>query len=317
MRKVCRFIQAEALNYRVKDLCEAMGVERSFYYRHAQPRARKEQEDQERVSVRRVFLRHSRRYGSRRVEAELKAEGVEIGRHRVRRIMKEEGLRAIQPRRFVPKTTDSSHHLGYCENLLLGMKLPPDKPNEVVVGDITYLPLQDGSFCYLATWADLFSRLVIGWEVEDSLQESLIIKAFEKALIRRGDLRACLVHSDRGGQYASTRFRSLLKASECRQSMSRAAESYDNSYAESLFSRYKAELLEGGAFTDLEEARLETFNYIEGYYNRVRRHSSLGYLSPEEYERQFVEERERKLGKILDKKKVKGVEAKTLSCRNF
>lgn len=275
------------------------------------------EEVQSKELVREVFFRHSRRYGSRRVEAELKAEGVEMGRHRIRRIMKDEGLRAIQPRRFVPKTTNSGHRSGYSENLLMGVKLPPEKPNEVIVGDITYLPMQDGSFGYLATWTDLFSRLVIGWEVSDSLQEELVIAAFEKGLISRGQLRGAIMHSDRGGQYASGRFRSLLKASGCRQSMNRAAESYDNAYAESLFSRYKAELLEGGAFSDQEEARLETFNYIEGYYNRVRRHSSLGYVSPEEYERKYFEDRERNSGKILDNEKVKGVKAKSLPCRNF
>lgn len=264
-----------------------------------------------------MFYRNSRRYGSRRIEAELKAEGVEMGRHRVRRIMKQEGLWAIQPRRFVPKTTDSGHKLGYSENLLIGKKLPPEHPNEVIVGDITYLPLQDGSFANLATWTDLFSRLVIGWEVDETLEESLILAAFEKSLIRRGQLRGAIVHSDRGGQYASGRFRRQLTAAGCRQSMSRAAESYDNVYAESLFSRYKAELLEGGAFADVEEARLETFNYIEGYYNRVRRHSSLGYLSPEEYERKYFEVGAGKPGEDVDNKISKGVKAKTLSCRNF
>lgn len=181
-----------------------------------------------RESVREVFFRHSRRYGSRRLVAELEAEEVEVGRHRIRRIMREEGLRAIQPKRFVPKTTDSSHNLGYSENLLLGMKLPPEHPAEVIVGDITHLPLQEGSFAYLATWTDLFSRLVIGWEVSESLEDSLVIAAFEKGLPRRGALRGAIVHSDRGGQYASLRLRSLLKAAGCRQSMSRAAESYNN-----------------------------------------------------------------------------------------
>jgi putative transposase len=317
LKEVCRFIEEEAKDYPVKELCEALGVSRSSYYRCVKPVEVRGEQSKLRELVGEVFFRHSRRYGSRRIEAELKAEGVELGRHRIRRIMREEGLWAIQPRSYVPKTTDSSHRLGYSENLLLGMKLPPANPNEVIVGDITYLPLQDGSFVYLATWIDLFSRLVTGWEVQDNLQESLIIVAFEKALRRRGHLRGSIIHSDRGGQYASGKFRSLLKGSGCLQSMSRAGESYDNAYAESLFSRYKAELLEGGAFSDLEEARLETFNYIESYYNRMRRHSSLGYVSPEEYERKFVEERERKLGEVLDKKKVKGVLAKTLSCRNI
>ena len=294
-----------------------IGISRSSYYRILKPRASNSQEVLSGELVLKVFSRHARRYGSRRVEAELKAEGVRLGRHRIRRLMREQGLKAIQPKQFVPKTTNSRHRLGYSENLLLGMKLPPESPNKVIVGDITYLPLQGGGFAYLATWADLFSRLVIGWEVQDHLQESLILFAFEKALRRRGQLREAIVHSDRGGQYAGGKFRLLLKASGCRQSMSRAKESYDNAYAESLFSRYKAELLEGGAFSDLEEARLETFNYIEGYYNRIRRHSSLGYISPEEYERKFLEERDRSSGKILDKKKEKGVKAKTLLCRSF
>lgn len=241
-----------------------IGVDRSSYYRSLKPQASNSEEILSGQLVLEVFSRHARRYGSRRVEAELNAEGVGIGRHRIRRLMREQGLRAIQPKEFVPTTTNSRHGLGYSENLLLGMKLPPERPNEVIVGDITYLPLQDGSFAYLATWADLFSRLVLGWDVQDHMQEGLILVAFEKALRRRGQLREAIVHSDRGGQYASGHFRSLLKVAGCRQSMSRAEESYDNAYAESLFSRYKAELLEGGAFTDLEEARLETFNYIEG-----------------------------------------------------
>jgi len=317
LRPLCRFIAEESKHYRVKDLCQALGVDRSSYYRALKPVASDGEEVQFRAAVAEVFFRHSRRYGSRRVDAELKAEGVAIGRHRVRRMMREQGLRAIQPKQFVPKTTDSRHRLGYCDNLLVGRELPPAKPNEVIVGDITYLPLQGGGFAYLATWADLFSRLVIGWEVQDNLGESLILVAFEKGLKRRGNLRAAIVHSDRGGQYASVKFRSLLKESGCRQSMSRAEESYDNAYAESLFSRYKAELLEGGAFSDVEEARLETFAYIEGYYNRVRRHSSLGYVSPAEYERRWAEEKEGKSGKIVDNKKEKGVKVKTLSCRKF
>ncbi len=135
-------------------MCLALGVDRSSYYRLVRPREDNPEEGHSRELVREVFFRNSRRYGSRRVEAELKAEGVEMGRHRIRRIMKAEGLRAIQPRSFVPRTTDSGHNLGYCENLLLGLKLPPSNPNEVIVGDITYLPLEDGSFAYLASWAD-------------------------------------------------------------------------------------------------------------------------------------------------------------------
>ena len=299
----------------MKALSEAVKVNRSSYHRSLTRREKEEEEPADSAFVAEVFWRHSRRYGSRRITAELKAEGVPIGRHRVRRLMKEGELKAIQPRSFVPRTTDSRHKLGYAENLLLKMALPPRKPNEVVVGDITYLPLQDGSFCYLATWTDLFSRLVVGWEVMETMTEDLIISALEKAVRKRSGLKGAVVHSDRGGQYASTKFRALLKRSDCKQSMSRAEDAYDNAFAESLFSRYKAELLEGGAFSDVEEARLETFNYIEGYYNRIRRHSSLGYLSPEAYEGKFVEERDKELSKVLEKKQMKGVQAKTLRCR--
>jgi putative transposase len=278
----------------VQTLCRVLRVSKSAYYASLKKDFERRDKSEARA-VREVFHRHRRRYGSRRIREEMKAEGNSIGRHKIRRLMSEQGLRAIQPKRFVPRTTDSGHKLGYCENLLIGMKLPPSKPNEVIVGDITYLPLEGGSFAYLASWADMFSRLVLGWEVEDHLQESLIVVAFEKCLRRRGSLREAIVHSDRGGQYAGSRFRSLLKAAGCRQSMSRAGESYDNAYAESFFSRFKAELLEDGAFSDVEEARMKTFNYIEGYYNRIRRHSALGYLSPEEYERKYYREVERTL----------------------
>jgi len=305
------------VSYEVKVLCEVVGVDRSSYYRSLHRGEQKEQEEPDAAVVAKVFWRHSRRYGSRRSEAELKAEGVAMGHHRIRKLMRKQGLRAIQPRSFVPRTTDSRHHLGYSENLLLTMDVLPKKPNQVVVGDITYLPLQGGGFCYLATWTDLFSRRVVGWEVHETMAEELIITAFEKALRRRTKLAGAIVHSDRGGQYASTKFRQMLKGAGCRQSMSRAGESYDNAFAESLFSRCKAELLEGGAFSDVAEARLETFNYIEGYYNRIRRHSSLGYMSPEEYERKYVEERDQKLSEVLDKKQVKGILAKTLLCRTF
>jgi putative transposase len=315
LKSKCRVIEQAAREYPVRLVCQLLQVSPVSYYRSLKEVKPADQGLAEKVAA--VFWRHSRRYGVRRIQAELKAEGTPIGRDQIRRLMREQGLKAIQPRSFVPRTTDSRHHLGYAENLLLGMKLPPDRPQEVVVGDITYLPLQSGGFCYLATWTDLFSRLVIGWEVMDKMQEELVTRAFTKAIRRRGQMRGAIVHSDRGGQYAALKFRALMRANGCRQSMSRAGESYDNAYAESLFSRYKAELLEGGAFADLEEARMETFNYIDGYYNRIRRHSGLGYMSPEEYERKYVEERERKLGEEIDTTDVKGIKAKQLLCNNF
>jgi putative transposase len=266
-------------------LCQLLGVSRSGYYAWKE---RPERQDQLATKVEEVFWFHSRRYGSRRITAQLRRK-VAIGRHRVRRLMREQDLQAIQPRRYVPRTTDSRHGQRMSPNLLLEREIKVDRPRQVIVGDITYLPLQDWDWAYLATWMDLFSRKIIGWHLADSMTAELVIEAIRKAILRERLPPGMIVHSDRGGQYVDTEFRDLLNQRGFEQSMSRADETYDNAHAESLFSRYKSELLEGGAFADLEQARSETFAYIEGYYNRVRLHSSLGYLSPEEFERAYYQ----------------------------
>ena len=283
MTETYRFIANEATTYPVAILCRALGVSRSGYYAWKQRPAR---QDQLAPEVEEVFWQNSRRYGSRRITAELREQTV-IGRHRVRRLMREQGLRAIQPRRFVPRTTDSRHGQRMSPNLLVEREIIVDRPRQVIVGDITYLPLQNGQWAYLATWMDLFSRKILGWQTASSMTAELVIEALKKAILREHLPAGLIVHSDRGGQYVDAELRTLLKQHGFEQSMTRANETYDNAYAESLFSRYKTELLEDGAFTDLEQARSETFAYIEGYYNRTRRHSGLSYLSPENFERAF------------------------------
>jgi putative transposase len=278
-----RFIASEAPTYPAATLCRLLGVSRSGYYAW---RERPELQDQLAPQVEKVFWRHSRRYGSRRITAELREQAV-IGRHRVRRLMREQGLQAIQPRRFVPRTTDARHGQRMSPNLLLERAIKVDRPRQVIVGDITYLPLQNREWAYLATWMDLFSRKIVGWQVAGSMTAELVIEALKKAILREHLSVGLIVHSDRGGQYVDAELRRLLKQYGFEQSMSRADETYDNAHAESLFSRYKAELLEDGAFADVEQARSETFAYIEGYYNRIRRHSALGYLSPEDFERAY------------------------------
>jgi len=309
--------------YSKTEVFKLLKVDRSSFYRWQAGRLKKDCETDLEKRIGEVFWRHSRRYGSRRIHAELRAEGLSVGRHRIRRVMNEQGMKAIQPRSFVPRTTNSRHSLGYAANLLLEMKLPPDRPLAVIVGDITYVPLQTGKWCYLATWTDLFSRRILGWKVSDNMTEDLIIEAFLK-LARRVKLPAgCIIHSDRGGQYASKWFRQMLKLHLCRQSMSRRGETYDNAFAESLFSRYKAELLEGGAFSDTEEATMETFQYIDGYYNTVRRHSSLGYLSPLAFEAHYRQRAENRAvfssltPNTIDRKSTKGVKPKQHSCPTF
>jgi putative transposase len=280
-----RFIAGEAITYPAALLCRVLGVSRSGYYAWKERPAR---QDQLAPQVEEVFWQNSRRYGSRRITAELREQTV-IGRHRVRRLMREQSLQAIQPRRFVPRTTDSRHGHRMSPNLLIEREIIVGRPRQVIVGDITYLPLQGGQWAYLATWMDLFSRKILGWQVAGSMTAELVIEALKKAILREHLPAGLIVHSDRGGQYVDIELRKLLKRHGFEQSMCRAEETYDNAHAESLFSRYKTELLEDGAFADVEQARSETFAYIEGYYNRTRRHSALGYLSPENFERDFYQ----------------------------
>ena len=301
MRQLDSIIEQLAQGFSLTRVCGLLKVSKSAYYA-ARKKTLSGKDEHSSLLVEEVFWQHSRRYGSRRIREELQAQGVGLGRRRIRRLMREGGLKAIQPKAFVPRTTDSRHGGRMSPNLLLERDIKVSKPNEVVVGDITYLPLLNGGWVYLATWEDLYSRLVVGWQIEENLEDKLVIGAMKKAIMRRQPVKGLIVHSDRGGQYVSKELRELLSSQGMEQSMSRAGETYDNAYAESFFSRYKAELLEGGAFADIEEARAETFSYIEGYYNRVRRHSGLGYKSPEEFERKYYE----KLSEALTTNQEKG-----------
>ncbi len=239
------------------------------------------------AAVKEVFYLHRRRYGARRISAELKAEGVALGRRLAGSLMKEQSLTAISPKRFVPRTTDSNHTFGFSPNLLKDRLNEPVRPGEVIVGDITYLPMQNGKWCYLATFQDKFTRRIVGWRVSSRMTAQLVIDALNLARRRGLIKRGAIIHTDRGSQYAAVEYRRLLYINGFRQSMSGKGNCYDNAQAESFFSRFKAELIEGGIFESVEQARSEIFSYIEGYYNRIRRHSSLGYLSPMEFEKQL------------------------------
>jgi transposase InsO family protein len=239
------------------------------------------------ASVKEAFYLHRRRYGARRISAELKAEGIAVGRRLAGTLMKEQSLTAIGSKRYVPKTTDSKHDFGYSPNLLRDSLNEATGRGQVLVGDITYLPLQSGKFCYLATFQDKFTRRIVGWQVSNRMTAQIVIDGFSQAR-RRGLIgRGAIIHTDRGSQYASVEYRRLLYIGGFRQSMSAKGNCYDNAQAESFFSRFKAELMEDGSFESVEQARTEIFSYIEGYYNRIRRHSSLGYLSPMEFEKQL------------------------------
>ena len=274
--------------FSVESLCLVLTISRSAYYRYQRGESYQQStiNQQKQHLVEQVFNDHKRRYGSRRIVAELQGQGHQIGRHQVRTLMKLADLQPIQPKSFVPRTTDSTHGKGYWPNLLLNQPLPL-APDLVWISDITYLPLVNGEWAYLGGWLDLFSRRVVGWRVDDNMEESLVRLPLQAALSARQPLPGLILHSDRGGQYVSTEIRKVIDLWRIRPSMSRADDPYDNAFAESFWSRLKAELLEGGAFLNVEDARTEIFDYIEVYYNRVRRHSSLGYQSPDKFEQQY------------------------------
>jgi putative transposase len=282
------FIRILSADFSIATLCELMEVSRTAYYRYLrgasyQPATATQEQLK---AVEEIFWQHKRRYGQRRILVDLQELGYSLGRHRVRSLMQQQGLVAIQPRSFVPRTTDSRHGKRICDNLLLGQPLPT-KPNLVWVSDITYLPLVNGRWAYLGSWMDLYSRMVVGWRVEEHMEDTLIINALKQGLYSRQPDSGLIAHSDRGGQYVSDELRKLIKDFQICQSMSRADDPYDNAFAESFWSRFKAEVLEGGAFLDVADARTEIFDYIEVYYNRVRRHSSLGYKSPLQFESDY------------------------------
>ena len=263
-----------------------MKVSRSCYYLYAGRQTFRQSRCA--TAVKECFFENRRRYGSRRIAASLK-----IGRATVQKVMRRENLRAIQAKQFTPKTTDSKHGLPVCANLLQNGANQPKGKGEVFVGDITYLRLRDGSFCYLACLQDKFTRRIVGWKVSERMTAQLVIDVFLQA--RRGGLigRNAIIHTDQGSQYAAVEYRRLLYVGGFRQSMSRRGNCYDNAQAESFFSRFKAELVENGIFESVEQARSEVFSYIEGYYNRIRLHSGLGYKSPLEFEKQLEIKNER------------------------
>ncbi len=280
--------------YGIDVLCQVLNLSKSAYYAWQRSdtyilRAEKAKKADE---IKEVFKEHRKRYGARRIVADLREKGYQIGRYQVRTLMKKQDLVAIQPKSFVPKTTDSKHKLGRSPNLLLdhnGERKGVTRIYEVLVGDITYIPLQNGSFIYLATFQDMYTRVVLGWELMHTMPTDLAIKALQKAINRRNLPKGMIVHTDGGGQYASNRFRQLLKAHDFKQSMTRKDNHYDNAMGESFFSRSKAEMLENGAFANFEDAYSEIFEYIEVYYNKKRRHSSIGYDFPERFEKKCLE----------------------------
>lgn len=228
-----------------------------------------------------IFWKHRRRYGSRRITSELADRGIIVCRRTVAESMKLQGLKAIQPKSFQPKTTDSRHRLGYSPNLILDA-FELKAVNRLWVADITYVPLVGRRFAYLSMIMDRFSRRLIGWKIDVTMTEQLVIGSLKDAIMIRQPGRELIHHSDRGGQYAGNRFRQILKRSSIRQSMSRAGDCYDNAFMESCFGTIKTEL-EMTEYETVAAGERELGSYFS-YYNQDRKHSSLGYQTPTQFE---------------------------------
>lgn len=276
--------ELQSEGFPVDSLCQSLDVSRSGWYdwQAATPSALRLEDNQLRPLIRKTFLDHRRRYGARRIAAELSAQNLRVSRRRIRRLMDEMQLKAIQPRSFKPRTTDSRHKLGYSPNLLIDAP-PPTGINQIWVADITYVPLIGEKFLYLSLIMDLFSRRIIGWNLQDHMREALVLSALQMALSVRNIQPGLILHSDRGGQYAGDLYRHRMSLAGILSSMSRAANCYDNAFMESCFGTIKTEL-EMKAYENQQIAHKEILAYIR-YYCVRRLHSALGYLSPESFER--------------------------------
>jgi len=276
-------VQSEKANYPVEALCAAVGVSRSAYYAWLRSTPSKRQLANESLlaEIRSIHSEHEARYGSPRMVDELRDRGHDVGKHRVARLMRENGIWARIRRRF-RHTTDSNHRLPVAPNLL-AQNFTATAPNQAWVGDITYIWTAEG-WAYLAVLLDLCSRRVVGWALRKSLSRELALAALEHALTCRRPPPGLIHHTDRGSQYASQEYRALLLQHGAVFSMSAAGNCYDNAVAESFFATLKKELVHGCAFETRSEAYDAISGYIENYYNAKRRHSAAGNQSPINFE---------------------------------
>jgi putative transposase len=266
----------------IERMCQLARVSRAGFYRFLKERLPREEDTEVRSTIQRIALEHRRRYGYRRVAAELKRRGMPVNHKRVARIMREDNLLAVQPKAFV-STTDSDHALEVYLNLARRMRL--NGIDQLWVADITYIRLQS-EFVYLAVILDGYSRKVVGWRLDRTLTSRLAVDALQQAIELRRPLAGLVHHSDRGVQYASAEYIAILKQHGMVPSMSRPANPYDNASCESFFKTLKREEIYANEYEDLERLHDHIDEFIERYYNQKRLHSALGYRTPEEFESQ-------------------------------
>jgi putative transposase len=270
----------------IERMCQLAGVSRAGFYRSLQTEQPAEEDLEVRSTIQNIFAEHKRRYGYRRVSAELRRRGMPVNHKRVARIMRDDNLLAVQPQAFVV-TTESDHELEVHLNLASRMKLTG--VNQLWVADITYIRLKR-EFVYLAVILDAFSRKVVGWELGRTLTARLPMAALEKAVGERKAPPGLVHHSDRGIQYASSAYVAVLRLHGMIPSMSRPANPYDNACCESFMKTLKREEIQANEYRDLDDLRENITMFIENYYNRVRLHSALGYRPPVEFEQTVASE---------------------------
>lgn len=280
-------IKTNAMHFPVGLMCRLLSVSRSGYYawKCRPPSAREQSNRSLAVEIKRVFDDEKGRPGAPRVARRLQNEGKLAGRHRVARVMRDNGLRAKAARKY-KATTNSKHALPVAPNLL-EQNFMADKPDQKWVSDITYIWTGEG-WLYLAVVLDLYSRRVIGWAIAERMAATLVCDALTMALWNRRMPTGVVAHSDRGSQYCSAVYQKLLDKHRLICSMSKKGDCYDNAAMESWNHSFKVEAVHGERFKTRSEAKSQVFEYIEVYYNRKRLHSSLGYLSPEAFEAEKV-----------------------------
>lgn len=277
------FIEAEKAFYPVLVLCRVMQVGRSGFYawlRRA-PSARTKADTVLQDQIDRAFRGSRGTYGSPRIRAQLNAEGVKVSKRRVARLMRRRGLCGLRKARFT-RTTDSRHKLPIAPNLL-ARNFTATAPNAVWVTDVTFIWTLQG-WLYLAAILDLYSRRVVGWAMSAHNDQALVLQALNMALCRRQPPQGLIHHSDRGSVYCGTAYLAMLKAHGIKPSMSRKGDCWDNAVAESFFGTLKQELLFRRQLEPRRTAQTAIFEFLEAYYNRKRRHSTLGFLSPVDFE---------------------------------
>jgi putative transposase len=269
----------------IRKICATLSLPRSSYYHASSPTPTQLDDIGLGDLITEIFNEHRARYGYRRIYQELADRGTPCAADRVRRLMAERGLKALQPKTFTPTTSDGRADAP-SPNLLAGRSLPT-RPNEVWAGDITYVRIETG-WIYLAVIIDLCTRKVVGWALADHMRSDLVTAALGQATASNPTTTGTVFHSDRGSQYGSKAYRKTLADAGMVQSMSRRANPYDNAWTESFIGTLKNEMPQGCRFEDEPDARSATFEYIEGYYNTRRKHSSISYKTPLQYEREIL-----------------------------